>query len=526
MNVKPTAQNQTLSYTLWQLGMYLRISQEDKKAGESVSITNQRALIKDYISSSEEFKNAAASEYSDDGLSGKTTERESYSQLIRDIENGKINCIIVKDLSRIGRNMLDVDDLLMNFLVERNVRFIALDNNYDSFIHPLSVLELAFINLLNQDYLSDLVHKSASNRYTKVLRGDFVGRFAPFGYVKSATDNNKLVIDEEAAGYIRLMFSLAAENRLMREIAEILNAQNIPTPSVYKRTRHGQGIWHTVDPEYHFWNGNMVWEILSDERYIGKAVSERYAMPQPGMFKTARRLKRDWIVVPGAHEAIVSDELYKQARNAMKRHRTGVLADNYFISKVRCAVCGHTMQRSRKYEPVFKCITKRFTSHYSCTEQAVPQLKIETIVTESLKVYAETLIDREELKLAAVQKSTESASDIEGKIKAERQAVKLLENSVTKIFTCLASGEMTKEAFLSKKEIINASIAKKKTDIETLETRLTALTTGKFEIEAELSELYSLRKFEKLDRELVDLLIDRILVHNDKDIEIVWYDRY
>jgi DNA invertase Pin-like site-specific DNA recombinase len=483
-------------------------------------------LIKDYIGRTEEFKTAVVTEYTDDGISGGTTDREDYSRLMRDVENGAVNCIIVKDLSRIGRNMLDVDDLLMNFLVERNVRFISLNDNYDSFIHPLSVLELAFINLLNQDYLSDLVHKSASSRFIKVSRGEFVGRFAPFGYIKSKTDKNKLIVDGEAAGCVRLIFSLAAENRVMREIAEILNAQEIPTPSVYKRTRHDQGIWHTVDPEYHFWNDKMVWEILSDERYTGKAISKSYAMPEPGMFKTAGRAKEDWIVVPNAHEAIVTEDEYRRARDAMKRNIHGTLADNIFVTKVRCAACGHVMQRSRKYEPVFKCSTIKFTSHYPCTEQAISQADIETVVMESLKVHTDTLIDREEMKLAALNKSKESASEIEGKIRAERQAIKQLENSVTKIFTSLATGEMTTEAFVSKKEIINASIAKKKTAVESLEVRLTALTTGKTGIEAGIAELYSLRRLEKLDRSVVNLMVDRILVHGSKDIEIVWNGRY
>jgi hypothetical protein len=168
------------------------------------------------------------------------------------------------------------------------------------------------------------------------------------------------------------------------------------------------------------------------------------------MAKTTRRAKEDWIIVPNAHEAIVSEDEYKKAREMMKRHRHGTLADNIFIRKVRCAVCGHVMQRSRKFEPIFKCVTNRVTSHYACSEEAVPQDKIETVVTESLKVYADMLIEREELKLSALRQTKESAEDIEGKIKAERQAVKLLENSKTKIFTCFAAGEMTQEAFLSK----------------------------------------------------------------------------
>jgi DNA invertase Pin-like site-specific DNA recombinase len=116
---------------------------------------------------------------------------------------------------------------------------------------------------LNQDYISDLVHKSASSRLTKVLRGEYVGRCAPFGYVKSKKDKSRLELDGEAAEYIRLIFSLVIEGKVTREIAEILNAQNIPTPSVYKSTRHHFGIWYTVDPKYHFWTAGMVWEILA-----------------------------------------------------------------------------------------------------------------------------------------------------------------------------------------------------------------------------------------------------------------------
>jgi len=513
------------SFSKWRLGGYHRISQEDKKIGESASITNQRALIKDFIKRTEEFTGAEVIEYVDDGLSGATTDRDDYNRMMRDVEAGKINCIIVKDLSRIGRNMLETDELLMVYLVERNIRFISLGDNYDSFINPLSVLELATINLFNQDYLRDLVEKSASNRLTKVKRGEFVGRYAPFGYIKSKTERNKLEKDNEAAGYIRLIFSLAIEGKTMREIAEILNAQDIPTPSVYKSTRHKLGIWHTVDPDYHFWNDKMVWEILAEERYTGKAISKSYAPPQQGMFKSTRRSKEDWIVVPGAHEAIISEDEYKQAREMMKRHRNGTLADNIFIAKVRCAACGHVMQRSRKFDPVFKCGTNRFTSHYACVEQAIPQADIEFAVMESLKVYIDIMIEREELMLETLRQAKDDKTVLEGRIKAERQALRLLEDSKTKIFTSMVSGEMTTEAFVSRKEIINASIVKKNDLIETLETRLAALTTGKSASEEALAKLYVFRDLEKLDRQSVDSLIERVLIHGDKNIEIVWNDR-
>ena len=210
----------------------------------------------------------------------------------------------------------------------------------------------------------------------------------------------------------------------------------------------------------------------------------------------------------------------------LKRPKQGVPPGQIFFGKVRCAVCGHIMRRSQhKFAPVFKCNTKRYTGHYDCPEKPVPQTEIERAVLESLKVYIDALIEREELKLAAIQQTKYSKSIIEGKIRAERQAINLLESSITKVFTSFASGKMTEEAFLSKKEVINATVTKKKEAVETLEMSLTAMTTGKTAVEAALSELYSLRNIEKLDRNLVDLLIDRILIRGDREIEIVWKDR-
>ena len=514
-----------ISFCKWRIAMYCRISKEDKRAGESASIINQRALINDYIKRTDEFSNTFVAEYIDDGLSGSTTDRENYKRMMNDVENGKVNCILVKDLSRIGRNMLETDELLMVYLVERNVRFISLGDNYDSFVHPLSVLELATLNLFNQDYLRDLVEKSNSSRYIKIKRGEHVSGYTNFGYKKSTEDKNKLVIDEEAAGYIRYIFSLTVEGKTSREIAEILNSQNIPTPSVYKTTRHGQGKWHTVDPDYHFWNDNLVWMIQSDERYTGRLISKSYAQPVQGMFKSAKRAKEDWIIVPGAFEAIISDIEYRQARETMNRRRPGILADHIFVTKVRCATCGQIMQRSRKYDPVFKCRTNRFTSHYTCTEQAVPQTDIEQAVLNSLNVYIDVLIEREELKLSTIRKSKEAKIGIENKINAERQAIKQLEESITKMFISLVSNEMTTEAFTSKKEAINHSIAKKKDLVETYEQKLAELNAEKTANECVLENLYAYRDIQKLDRDTVDLLIDRILVHGDKDVEIVWKDR-
>ena len=514
-------------YSNWRIGIYLRISQEDKRAGESVSITNQRALAADYVKRSEAFTGAEVFEYVDDGISGSTTDRKDYDRMMQDIDSGRINCIIVKDLSRIGRNMLETDELLMIYLVERNVRFISIGDGYDSFVQPLSVLEIATINLFNEDYLRDLVQKSVSSRYVKIKRGEHASGDPAFGYVRSKADKSKLEIDEEAANTVRLIFSLSIEGRVNREIAAILNAQDIATPSTHKgkKSKNGKRRWRTIDPDYHFWTAQAVSVILNNERYTGKLISINFQPSEQGMFKTKKRAKEDWIVVPGAHPVIVSEEVFKQAQDKKKRRRCGTAADNIFIAKVRCAVCGHVMKRSRKFEPVFKCTTKRVTNHYDCIAGAIPQEVITLAVSESLKVYTDTLIEREELKLAVLRQSKDTKATLEGNIRAEQQAVKQLESSITKIFTSMVSGEMTQEAFMSKKEVIHNSIASKNALIKDYEERLAALTTGASASENIIAKLEEFRSLEKLDRDSVDYLIDKILIHGEKDIEIVWKDR-
>jgi DNA invertase Pin-like site-specific DNA recombinase len=171
--------------------------------------------------------------------------------------------------------MLDVDDLLMNYLVALNVRFIAINNHYDSFIHPLSNLELAFINLSNQHYNKDYAIKSQSAKMVKQKRGEYLA-LAPFGYKKSDTEKNKLVVDSEAAEYVKLIFSLAVEGRRTVEIAQILNAQGVPSPSVYKIRNGSKNIWtQVIDPDYSFWTYCVVRKLLMNEVYLGKGNREQ-----------------------------------------------------------------------------------------------------------------------------------------------------------------------------------------------------------------------------------------------------------
>ena len=333
--------------------------------------------------------------------------------------------------------------------------------------------------------------------------------------------------DDEAADIVRLIYSLAVEGRRSVEIAQMLNAQGIPSPSVYK-IRNGWGnTWtHRIDPDYCFWTGGVVYKLIKNEVYIGKAISNRFKVTEPGTKRIKRRPPDEWIIVPNAHEPLVSESDFAKAQLVLKRRKIDRKYEHIFGNKVKCPSCGHAMARSTRQNPSFKCGTGKFTDHYGCKDHRILQDDIEKVVLASIQVYADVLIDREEMKLARFQKSKASMKDLEKKIAAENKAIEMLEASVTKIFMDFSDGKISKEAFQRKKESINDTAARKRSDVGKWREQLQALTDGRNTAESVLSEVTPLLSIETLDKDTVNLLIDKIIINSEKDIEIVWNGRF
>jgi DNA invertase Pin-like site-specific DNA recombinase len=506
---------------------YLRISDHDDVLVESNSITNQRALLNDFISRQDDFNEAKILEYVDDGVSGSHTDRAAYKRLITDIGRGFVQCIVVKDLSRIGRDLIDVDDLLMNYLVVQGVRFIAINNGYDSLKNPLSNLELAVINLANQHYNKDLAQKSMSSKMIKMKKGEFISPWAIYGYKKSETQRNQLVIDEESAEYVRLIFSLAANGNNTVQIANILNAQGVPTPSEYKKRNGIADIWKPLDPDHSFWIDTGVGRILNDIRYTGISVHNRRKAKYSGTNKCVQRPADEWITVPDAHEAIVSKAEYDKAHEALRKEKMSIVpVDHIFHGKIKCPVCHRTLKRSKHSNPAFKCGTRQYTNHYNCPNHAITQADIEKVVLESVKALIAVLINQDEMKSRVIEDTGITKAGLESNIKAESRTLQTLEGSITKNITDLVSNKITQEEFLNKKETVNNAIKKKTSELDRLQEQLRGLNEGKEAIKQRLSKFRPLLAVEKLDRELIDCLIEKIIVHGTKDIEIVWMEKW
>ena len=222
----------------YKVGAYLRLSKEEfNNEKESNSITNQKLIIDNYLKEHKEYK--LVDYYIDDGYSGTTFDRPQYKRMIKDIVEGKVNTIIVKDLSRFGRNHIESDNYIENILPGYNVRFISIIDEIDSFKNPKSVssIEIPLKNLMNDEYARDISEKVKSTLRIKQLNGEFIGVTAPYGYLKNSKDKHKFIIDKEASYVVKKIFNMILLGNSRKEIAEHLNSKNILTPSLYKLSK-------------------------------------------------------------------------------------------------------------------------------------------------------------------------------------------------------------------------------------------------------------------------------------------------
>ena len=222
----------------YNVGAYLRLSKEEfNNEKESNSITNQKLIIDNYLKEHKEYK--LVDYYIDDGYSGTTFDRPQYKRMLKDIVEGKVNTIIVKDLSRFGRNHIESDNYIENILPGYNVRFISIIDEIDSFKNPKSVssIEIPLKNLMNDEYARDISEKVKSTLRIKQLNGEFIGVTAPYGYLKNSKDKHKFIIDKEASYVVKKIFNMILLGNSRKEIAEHLNSKNILTPSLYKLSK-------------------------------------------------------------------------------------------------------------------------------------------------------------------------------------------------------------------------------------------------------------------------------------------------
>ena len=366
----------------WNVAVYLRLSKEDNESIESNSIVNQRELVEQYISSKSDLE--LVDYYIDDGYSGTNFNRPGFERLLQDMKNKKINCIIVKDLSRFARNHIEADMYFENIFPVLNIRFISVIENIDSFENPDSMdnLIVPFKNLLNDAYAKDISKKVKSALTAKRLNGEFIGTSATYGYIKNPKDKHKLIIDEEASKNVIQIFNGIIEGKTVSEIANELNKNNILTPAAYKRKNEPESNNIETDKR---WNTKMINKMLKDRIYVGDLIQGKKKVENYRSHKLITTKKDEWIIIQNNHEPIISKDKFDKVQEIIEKNKCARSnkEKDLFYRFLKCSDCGDsfTLRKVKNYE-YYHCTS--YVRNGSCTSHSIRKDKLAEIVLEEL----------------------------------------------------------------------------------------------------------------------------------------------
>jgi DNA invertase Pin-like site-specific DNA recombinase len=509
------------------LAEYIRLSQEDDNEGESNSIINQRELLNAFVESSPDLSQYEVVEFCDDGYSGTNFDRPGVKALLEEVRAGNICCIIVKDLSRFGRNYIDIGDYLEQIFPFLGVRFISVNDHFDSndFDGTTGGLDVGFRNLIYSLYSKDLSQKVRSAKKTRMEKGEFIGSHAPYGYAKSPENRKKLVIDEKAATVVRRIFAMANEGKNAVQIAAILNSENVPTPYIYKRLMGCDRKYNVVGNTNH-WHNTTILTIIRDERYTGKMVNGKNRSPFVGSKHGKRSPKSEWIVVPNTHEAIVSEELFAsvQERFSTSKRIKKQTEVRPLLGKVKCGVCRHAMRRSNSAPAMayYYCESHQYVADSNCTKDRISESRLTQTVLSVIHTQMEVMLDMEQLFDRVKTQSHNDITALTEQIRQLQAVLAKLSASKIKAYEKYKDGILDRENYINLKVNVSKQIAETDDRIAELEA---ALQSNYQENGQPCSIIESFKRYEgftELSKEMVHELIDSIYIYGSETIEIVW----
>ena len=368
---------------IFKVAGYIRLSKEDRIKDESNSVTNQKAIIESYIKKNEDLE--FVDFYIDDGYSGTTFDRPEYKRMFKDIVDGQVNTIIVKDLSRFGRNHIQSDDYIENILPGYNVRFISIIDDVDSFNNPKSVcsIEIPLKNLMNDQYARDISEKVRSTLKIKQLNGEFIGVTAPYGYLKNPKDKHKFIIDKEASYIVKKIFNMILLGKSRKEISEHLNSKNVLTPSLYKLSKENINNEKLIRSKK--WNAEIVNRILRNETYTGTLIQNIKTKPNYRTDKLIDVNKDEWIINENHHEPIISKDKFDEVQQILNRKTKVNKNDDIdlFSGYLKCSHCGSGLVIKKSKNQIYYYCSS-YIKDKSCLKYSINKKKLEQMVNDEI----------------------------------------------------------------------------------------------------------------------------------------------
>lgn len=521
--------------------LYVRLSKEDGDAAsgsknESNSIANQKSLIMDYLQSRPEFRVVSIRE--DDGFSGTDFNRPAFQAMMEDVKKGVINCIIVKDLSRFGRNYIEVGRYLEKLFPMLGIRFIAVNDNYDSLeadtAHDIVV---PFKNLINDSYCRDLSVKIRSHLAIKRKKGEFIGAFACYGYLKDENNRNQLVVDTYAGQVVKDIFRMKINGMSQYRIADALNEQGILSPMEYKKYlgSHFESSFK-VNPKA-VWTAKAVTRILTNEVYTGVLVQGKQTTPNHKVKVRQEVDENDWIRVENAHESLIDRVLFDIVQNLMGRDtRTSPNETQVFplSGLVYCGDCGHPMVRKiSRYTKKKKADTEQTYGYFLCSEKCgkggcswhrISENDLMGAVLGAVNLHIQKVLDVQEAlkqienapsRQLMIQKYQERLSMKEEERKrAERLKIGIYED--------LKDGLLDKDEYQKLKAEFDSRIAEADAAVKELKRQITELEGSRSANAPWMIYFQQFGRLEQLTRWAAAIIINKILIYEDNRIKITF----
>lgn len=520
---------------IWNATLYLRLSRDDGDKEESNSITGQRELLRDYISQRPEFREYAVRV--DDGFSGSTFERPSFQKMIEDVKAGRTDCIIVKDLSRFGRNYLDAGEYIEKIFPFLGVRFIAVNDNYDSLGDKKASddLIIPFKNLINEAYCRDISVKIRSQLEIKRKNGQFLGSFAAFGYLKDEQNKNKLVVDQYAADIVRDIFKWKLEGVSPQDIADALNKLGVLSPMEYKRSLGMKFTTSFKTNSKALWSAGTVIRVLKNPIYTGVLIQGKETTPSYKVHKRVTKDESEWSVIEDSHEAIISKIGFDNVQKVLKcdtRRSPGGKAVGLFSGMIFCGDCGASMVRKTVPAGDKKYVYYICSAHKqdkSCSPHRIRDNALEEIVLDSLKQYISEVVDMSEL-LAITDTAplrTAQAQKVQRQLDKKHEEYEKLQKLLMSLYESLADGIIDREEYTRLKASFTARADEAEKQMDALREQLEDIHNHGTE-NAWMNEFIKRQGLTTLDRAVVVALIDKILIHSNDVVEIIyrWQDEF
>lgn len=518
---------------VYRAGLYARISVETERKREADTIGNQLQLLKDYVSEHSDL--TVFDIYSDDDISGTDFIRPEFSRMMNDLRDGKIDCIIVKDLSRLGRNYLESGEYIEMVFPFFRCRFISVTDRFDTKYQQADI-SVQLKNMANEMYAKDISRKICSTMRTIQEQGKFAGSRAPYGYRLDPADKHHLIIDEETAPIVKQLFELLAEGNTVHFVATTMNANGIPSPG---RLLYERGIASTDHFKNSKWYMQTVRRILQDEIYLGWMVSGKFRSTYHSTGKKGSQPvpREEWIVTKGTHEPIVTEELFNKVQEYFVRMKeehgqTAVYNSkskkaSIFKGHLRCGECGQAMFLRNKHSHgkvtawYYCALHENYNSSY-CVKKAVKKQDVEDIALKLIRTQIKLFTDAREMIIALNKKESSKTKHriYSDQIRNVKKQIERYMSLKASLYEDFANGVLSQSDYIS----MGQEYAQKADELRIFLAELekeaqkysqTYAMNGSW---AQIIEQY--QNAETLTEEMIDAFIDEMILYNNGHVEV------